>query len=198
MGLIEDFFADLDRGWKRPRGGRIPLRVIGSAALMLGTGYERRTKDGDVIETDELTVDIRKALLDVAGKGADMHMRWGIYLDIVIRGLPFLPRRPVYHPVAGLKALKAFDVHALDVTDVVVTKLMRFNANDASDVKAMVDLGLVKRKDLVQRFESAVDNFSMDARAEDLPRCIRNLNTVERDHLRVPESKIDLPDWMGG
>ena len=44
----------------------------------------------DVIETDELTVDIRKHL-GCRGKSADMHVRWGIYLDIVIRD-PFLSR----------------------------------------------------------------------------------------------------------
>jgi hypothetical protein len=30
----------------------------------------------------------------------------------------------------------------------------------------------------------------------DLPRSIKNPNLVERDYPAVPESKIDLPDWM--
>lgn len=197
MGLIENFFVELDRVWKQPLEKRIPLRVIGSGALMLQANYERRTKDGDVIETADLTNEIKKTLLGIAGKGTDMHKRWNIYLDIVIPGLPFFPQQPRYHPAPGLKGLKALDVHVLDVLDVVVTKLKRFNANDASDVKAMVDLGLVDHKLFVERFETAVDRFSMDARAEEnLPKCIKNLNTVERDYLQVPESKIALPDWM--
>lgn len=102
MSLIENFFVELDRAWKRPPKERIPLRVIGSAALMLRTDYERRTKDGDVIETDDLTEEIKKELLGVAGQGTDMHRRWNTCLDIVIRGLPFFPQRPQYHPIPGL------------------------------------------------------------------------------------------------
>jgi hypothetical protein len=41
-----------------------------------------------------------------------------------------------------------------------------------------------------------VDVFSCDARAEDLPRYVRNLQEVERDMLGVNESEIDLPGWI--
>jgi hypothetical protein len=50
---------------------------------------------------------------------------------------------------------------------------------------------------LVERFRAAVDAFSGDARAEDLPRYVRNLHRVERDFLLVPETEIELPDWIG-
>ena len=46
------------------------------------------------------------------------------------------------------------------------------------------------------RFRAAVDAYSLDARAEDLPLYIRNLHTVERDFLEVVESEIELPGWM--
>lgn len=94
------------------------------------------------------------------------------------------------------KSLRHFDISVLDVIDVVVSKLKRFSKDDAGDVAAMIERGLVDHKNLIARFEAAVDRFSVDGRAEDLPRCIKTLNRVERDMFRVPESHIDLPDWM--
>ena len=93
-------------------------------------------------------------------------------------------------------SLKNFSVEVLDVTDVVVSKIKRLNQNDIDDIKAMAGKKLLDQKRLVSRFESAVDLFSADARAEDLPRYIKNLNRVERDFLGATESKIELPDWM--
>jgi hypothetical protein len=48
---------------------------------------------------------------------------------------------------------------------------------------------------LVDRFHSAADLFSMDARAQDLTRYATNLNWVEREYLGVPETDYELPPW---
>jgi hypothetical protein len=45
----------------------------------------------------------------------------------------------------------------------------------------MADLSLIDHARLVERFRSAVDVFSGDARAEDLPAYVKNLNRIERD-----------------
>lgn len=92
--------------------------------------------------------------------------------------------------------MKHFEIEALDVVDVIVTKLKRFNANDVSDVSAMVAGGWLKHPEMIERFRRAVDGFSMDARAEDLPHYVKNLHAVERDYFRVPPSQIELPDWI--
>ncbi len=68
MPLIPDFFRDMDRLWKRSTKERVSLRIIGSSALMLQTGYERGTKDSDVLETAGLTQDIKAQLLAIAGQ----------------------------------------------------------------------------------------------------------------------------------
>jgi hypothetical protein len=60
----------------------------------------------------------------------------------------------------------------------------------------MIDRGLVPHHDLVARFQQAVDRFSADARAEDLPRYVTSFHQVERDMLGVAETVIDLPDWI--
>ncbi|MBI5242785.1 MAG: hypothetical protein HY922_03750 [Elusimicrobia bacterium] len=173
------------------------MRVIGSGALFLQTDYDRATKDGDVLETLQLTAEIKEKLTALAGKRTPLHKRTGLYLDIVLPGLPFLPHGPRFHLLKTLNDdLRHFSIEALDVTDVAVSKLKRFNQSDADDVRAMIDKDFVKHGILIERFKAAVDGFSMDSRAGDFPHFIENLHRVERDMLRVPESDIDLPDWM--
>jgi len=55
---------------------------------------------------------------------------------------------------------------------------------------------LIKHENLIKRFKSAVDFHTLDARAEDLPKIVKNLNTIERDCFIVPETRIALPDWI--
>ncbi|MCB9537539.1 MAG: hypothetical protein H6704_14910 [Myxococcales bacterium] len=195
--MIERFFREIDAAWQPSGVDRIQLQVIGSAALMLQASYARGTKDSDVIETDEVTGTTRARLLDLAGKATPMARRHGMYLDVVARGLPFLPQVPRWHPVPSLgPSLRHFEVLVLDVVDVVVSKLKRYSANDATDVAAMVDLGFVPHERLIDRFEQAVDWFSCDARAEDLPKYVRRLHQVERDLFGVAETAIELPSWI--
>jgi hypothetical protein len=194
---LEAFFQEIDRAWPDQRAGKNQLRLLGSTALMLQTDYARGTKDGDVLDTVTLTVETKDRLLALAGVGSRLHARHQIYIDIINNGLPFLPQRPLWHPLAELNAsLRMFEIEVLDVVDVVVSKMKRFNANDQSDVQAMIDRDLVPPARLVSRFRAAVDLFSGDARAEDLPRYVRSLHRVERDMLGVPETEIELPDWI--
>ena len=164
---------------------------------MLQTGYERGTKDSDVLETDDVTAHVKQRLLDLAGKDSELHRKHRIYVDIVLNGVPFLPQKALYHPQTAFNAtLRHLELEVLDVVDVVVAKLKRFHANDRSDIEAMVERNLVPHGRLVTRFEEAVDYFSGDARAEDLPAYVRNLNTVERDFLGVATTCVELPGWI--
>lgn len=197
MAIVSELLREIDRRWTATGEGKVVLRIIGSSALMLQTGYERGTKDSDVLETVSLTDELKRRLLSLAGKDTALHQRHNLYVDIVSQAIPFLPQVPLFHPLAELnEQLRHFTVEVLDVVDVVVSKLKRFHANDASDIRAMVDLSRVEHRVLLERFRSAVDVFSGDARAEDLPRYVKQLNRVERDYLLVPESKIDLPAWI--
>jgi hypothetical protein len=82
--------------------------------------------------------------------------------------------------VSTLSALQHLEIQVLDVVDVVVSKLKRFNANGRSDIDAMIGLGRVGHGDLVSRFRNAVDAFAGDARADDLPGYVRNLHAAAR------------------
>lgn len=196
MARINDFFQDLDGLWQPTTSNKTPLCIIGCSALLLQTDYARGSKDSDVLETAEVSGAVKESLLALAGKGSRLHKRHGHYLDIVAPGLPFLPQQPLYHPTALNQSLRNLEIAVLDVIDVVVSKLKRFSANDVADIRAMVGRDLVEPARLDARFRSAVETYLEDARAPDLPKYIENLNTVQRDMLLVPESKIDLPDWI--
>lgn len=56
---------------------------------------------------------------------------------------------------AGSANLKHFRIEVLDVVDVVVSKLARYNANDAQDIDAMITRGLVPHGLLIERCETA-------------------------------------------
>ena len=165
---------------------------------MLQTSYSRGTKDGDVLRTLAIDEALKNDLLDHAGENTELHKKHLMYLDIVESGVPLLPSSPVWHPMTALNAkLRTFEVEALDVVDVVVSKLKRFSAMDRSDILAMVQMDRVPHALLLERFRAAVDVFAYDARSSDLPRYVKNLHRVERDMLGVdPPTPIDLPDWV--
>jgi hypothetical protein len=170
VSALEEFFRDLDAQWRWPVDAEMGLRLIGSAALTLQTNYERGTKDSDVLETTSLTDEIKTRLLAIAGKDSRLFDRHRFYLEIIASGIPFLPHGPIWHPLAALNAdLERFRIEALDVVDVVVSKFKRAHAVDMDDIAAMVDAGTVPHARLIERFRSAVDLFSCDARASDLP-----------------------------
>jgi hypothetical protein len=192
---IEIFLLDIDAEW--PAGGsKILLRVIGSTALMLQTPYSRGTKDSDVLGVDPVIGRVADALLALAGKDTDLHRKRRVYLDVVGSGVPLLPRPPKWNRIETLNAnLRSFEIVALDITDVVVSKLKRVNDNDMADIREMVGRDLVDHAHLVDRFLSAADVFSMDARAQHLTRYAQNLNWVERECMGVPATEYQLPPW---
>jgi hypothetical protein len=191
VALVHDFFREFDSGWTGAERSKIRLSIIGCSALMLQTGYERGTKDSDILETRDLTDPIKKRVLALAGRGTDLHKKFGMYIELVPNGLPFLPQVALYHEPAALNAdMKRFELGVLDVVDVVVSKLARFHTDDRSDIEAMIDRELVSHERLVTRFKDAIDYHLGDARAEELPRYCRNLNVVERDMFPPVEEDV--------
>ena len=192
---IRQFLAAIDAKWKAVGGEPITLQVIGSAALMLQCDYDRGTKDGDILESKEIPPAVKTQLLALADKGTDLSKDFRMHIDIVRSAILFVPQRLIFHPVPDLR-LKNFSVEALDVVDVAVSKLKRFNQSDKNDIRAMADRGLVDHKKLIARFEAAIDMFSTDARSEEFPHYIKNLRFVEKEILDVPSADIELPLWM--
>lgn len=195
MDSIKDFLRDIDRSWESASSGhRIKLQVFGCSALLLQTSYQRLTKDSDVLETSDHTAEVKAQLERLAGRGTKLHALHRLYIEIVPNGIPFLPHVPKWHAL-GI-ALQSFDVSVLDVTDVVVSKLARFNADDRSDIDAMIEGGHVTHEHYVRRFRDAVDERSTDARADQLPLFVERFHTVERDMFGVEETEIPLASWI--
>ena len=153
MNPIEAFIAAIDAAWPGPPAPRIELRVLGSSSLFLQCDYRRGTKDSDVIETAQVSGDVLAALKDLAGKGTPLHERHRLYLDVLAARFPFLPPEPMWWPMDELTGrLTHFSVAVLDPTDVVISKLPRFHANDVQDIRAVILRGLVDHGELVARF----------------------------------------------
>jgi hypothetical protein len=197
MKPIEAFFREIDARWPGRQASRIRLPIIGSAALLLQTDYERGTKDGDVLRTPSLSAGAQEQLLALAGRGTRLYERHRIYLEFVASGLPFLPHVPVWHELAELNAgLGHFEVAVLDVVDVVVSKLKRFSANDRSDFSAMIERGLVPHNRLIERFVAAVDFYGDGAGGSSIRDYVANLHRVEADEYGVEPTLIELPRWL--
>jgi hypothetical protein len=60
----------------------------------------------------------------------------------------------------------------------------------------MVNLEKIAHTRMIERFRAAVETYSMDARAEDLPMYVRSLHRIERDCFQMPETPIALPSWI--
>lgn len=197
MSQVEDFFRDLDRSWPLPAGAPVTLRLLGSTALILQTNFQRGTKDGDILETDQITVEIESALLGFAGKGTSIHRRHRMYLEFLGAAFPFLPLEPLWHGVvpSGMD-YRHFRLEVLDVVDVVIAKLARFHKTDRDDIAAMAERDLIEPGRFADRFQSAVQGWWHDARADDLPKIVRNFHQVQSDELFVWPSRVELPAWV--
>jgi hypothetical protein len=194
---LERFLREVDGAWRPMHPGKQPLHIIGCGALLLQTDYQRGTKDGDILEAASLDAVTKASLLALAGKSTELHARHRMYLEVVGLGVPFLAHRPIWHPQRTIDAaLHHFTIYALDVVDVVVSKLARFHSDDRADIQAMISSGLVTHGALAARFEAAKDIRQDSSYAYDLPKYVPNLHRVERDYLGVQESTIELPPWV--
>jgi len=195
--MIEDFFKDIDQHWKESADSLITLKIIGSAALHLQCTFQERTKDGDILELEEITLPIRQRLEKLAGKGSVLSKKHHLYIDFVKQGFPFLPATANFSKNLAInKNLQHFKIEALDITDVVVAKLAPFRAKDIEDIQSVVELGLIDPHKLLERFLLAKEQFLMDSRANQLKSIVENLNRVQRDFLFVEETPVELPDWI--
>lgn len=191
--MIELFFREIANA----RVTRDPLtfHVIGSTALMLQVpDYFKGTDDTDVLAVTEFEPSIKAELLALAGRRSALHSSFGLFLDIVGNGLPFLPHAPLWH--AHAMEIPSFTVKVLDIVDVVVSKLKPYRPGDIDDITAMTRRGLVPHARLLERFEGAKLELAHDARARDLYKVIENLHEVERDLFGLEPTEIELPSWV--
>jgi len=185
--MFEDFLDDLDDKWTEMSGSHLELKVLGSTALFLQTGYERGTKDSDIIKTHQMSKELCDLLDELAGKGSPLHQKHRVYLDIVGPNVPMLPREPIWQPYTGVR-LRNFRVSVLDIADVLVSKLKRFHGDDQDDIQAMIDNKALTHEHMLERFFLVIDRYRHDGQSRHLPKMAQRFNDIERDGFLVDET----------
>lgn len=194
MNVFNDFLIDIDSEWNVSEKPKIKLHILGSAALFMQTDYERGTKDGDVFRTKEIDGDVGTRLLQIAGEGTSLAKRHRFYLDLVSTSLPLLPTEPLWHE-HDLE-LNGFVVLVLDVVDVVLSKLRRFNVHDQDDIQAMANGGHIDHARMVTGFRQIIDCYGFDARGQDLQVMVERFNEIEEEWLYNTPTHFELPSWI--
>lgn len=196
--MIENFFLDLDENWRLKTDRPIPLKIVGSMALMFQCDYRRRTKDSDVYEVADITQQIKDELIGLAGKESLLFKKHRIFIDIIKPVVLFLPPIPIFHSLnnSKLEKMQNFKIEMLDAVDVAVSKLYRFVQQDIDDIHAAIDSGKITHQKLIERLVLAKERWLLDARASYLPTVLKNLNTIERDIFVTKETQIELPDYI--
>ena len=194
----EALLLDIDRIWKSQEGAKVTIRIFGSMALMLQTDYERGTKDGDILYAPPVDEAVKDQLLALGGRDTALAKRHRVYIDVVANGILMLPARPEFVSLRDLSArLVNFEVEALSILDVVITKLKPFRGTDIADIEAMIERGHISHDQFLARFQSAIDRFADSATgAAKLSKIVENFNQVERDYFGVKETEIELPPWV--
>ena len=129
--------------------GEVVLHCVGGFVVTMLYGLARTTADVDVIAVSSNSVDIRN-LVSLAGKGSELHQKYGIYLDVVrIAPVPedYEQRLVALFPVSFQK----LRLLALDPYDLALTKIERNIQRDRDDVKYLArkipfDLNVLKAR----------------------------------------------------
>ncbi|MFM2418041.1 MAG: hypothetical protein RL385_2764 [Pseudomonadota bacterium] len=196
MLAIEAFLTQIDVRWAPAAAGqRQTIPIFGASALMLATNYLRATKDSDVLQTSALDKTAATQLLTLAGRGTQLAVKHGLYVEVLPEAYPFLPQKPCWNRIEFTPALKHLHIDVLDVVDIVVSKLRRFHGSDVDDIEAMIERGLVTHDTLIERFRSAFDVALYNADAEKRPSIVKNLNRIERDSLGEEPTAFEYPSW---
>lgn len=75
MNPVREFLREVDARWAAAPIEKVELRLIGSTALFLRTSYTRRTKDGDILETDVIRGEVASRLKKLAGLDSELYVR---------------------------------------------------------------------------------------------------------------------------
>jgi hypothetical protein len=142
-----------------------------------------------------------------------------LFVDIDRRWKPPVPGHRQVVPIIGASALMLATEYQRGTKDSDVLQTSALDACAAAPLETLAGLGsdLHRRHRLyvevvpeafpflprrprwnrvIERFQDAFDTASETAAADALPRCVRNLNQVERDAFGVEPSVFEYPPWV--
>jgi hypothetical protein len=142
----KSFFADIDSRLE----DAVYLHCLGGFVLTTVYDLPRTTADVDVVAS--ASVSSSAHLLGLAGKGSELHKRYGVYLDLVgVAPLPEDYESRLSEIFPG--AFKNVRLLALDPYDIALSKLERNTQRDRDDVKHLARTLPMDLTVLMQRYE---------------------------------------------
>lgn len=124
------FFLEIDAAVAE----KIELHCLGGFIVSVLYDLGRSTSDIDVIAISPRNESVR--LIEMAGKGSDLHRRHGVFLDLVtIASVP----DDYEQRLSGIftEAFKHLRIFALDPYDIALAKLERNIQRDRDDVRCL-------------------------------------------------------------
>jgi hypothetical protein len=179
LGVLDRRLVDI--------GKSTPLYLSGGAAVVLAYGSTERTKDVDAF------VSQRNQVLDElqawAGKNTVVAKREGYFFEVVP---PIYPLAPGMFdralPIEGLH-LQAITPFAIELHDIIITKLGRYHAKDRSDIELLTRIPGFRHERLTELYALARDEVKTYW-PDKLEKTDRNFNLVRTVILGLPPE-----DW---
>ena len=141
----KSFLAEIDSRLEEA----VCLHCLGGFVLTTVYGLPRTTADVDVVVA---SVSSSAHLIALAGKGSELHQRYGVYLDLVgVAPLPEDYESRLTEIFPG--AFKRVRLLALDPYDIALSKLERNTQRDRDDVKYLARTLPMDLTVLAQRYE---------------------------------------------
>jgi hypothetical protein len=157
---IERFLNALDEALRScaAAGEHLDLYAIGRSALMLHYGLKPATggtKDFDVVQLSHPPAPLAEKALELFGKGTDGARQAGLYLEMVLDGLPPVPAgfRKRCQQMSG--AWQVIRLWRLEIHDLAATKLKCFRPQDREDLQFLCDTGQLQIEKLEAALEAA-------------------------------------------
>jgi hypothetical protein len=163
------------------------LYLSGGAAVVLAYGSTERTKDVDafVAERNEVLDELQAW----AGKNTVIAKREGYFFEVVP---PIYPLAPGMFdralPIEGL-TLQAITPFAIELHDIIITKLGRYHAKDRSDIELLTRIPGFRHERLTELYALARDDMT-SCWPDKLEKTDRNFNLVRTVILGLPPA-----DW---
>jgi Nucleotidyltransferase of unknown function (DUF6036) len=164
-------------------GKSTPLYLSGGAAVVLAYGSTERTKDVDAFVAQRN--EVLEELQGWAGKNTAVAKREGYFFEVVPPIYPMAPgmfERAL--PIDGLN-LQAITPFAIELHDIIITKLGRYHAKDRSDIELLTRVPVFRHERLTELYALTRDDLKTYW-ADKLEKTDRNFNLVRAAILGLP------------
>ena len=143
----------------------VSLHCIGGFVVTMLYGLSRPTADIDFIEIAPRTA--WQAIREIAGPGGELHLKYGIYLELVTVAQPPInyESRLIEMFPCGLTNLYLM---ALDPYDLALTKLQRNGTRDRDDVRFLAKETVFDLNVFRDRYENELRSYVTNPDRDDL------------------------------